>query len=557
MAREGAARNFRVLILAGTAAITLLALVPTAANAGWQLPAAPLSEPGVRAILPDVTTDPTGRTTVVWYGGPPGALAVQAATRPAGSRTFSAPVTISEPGPDAGLVKPDVATGDDGRTVVAWEAEGLVWASSRPGGSSSFSQPVQVSQPPGLSALPQVAIHPQRGVLIGWQNELVADDYVIQVAYEDVPGSNQFTDPIFLSDQGEIAGGVDLAIGPDGRTTVVWFRDNGTGNFVAQAATSTSNLSSFSSPLNLSTPSTNVLVPPRVATGSDGTTTTVWTAWTGVQTNIQIRSREEGSAFFDPVSNLAQGDPGLGQVFASTDVGTAPDGDTTAVWSELPPGILISTRPARGGLPFSSPFNLATAGNPSAVGYSPGLTVGPGGERTVIWKSSTSNDSSIVRTSSVSTGGGLTQTTAPRDLSEPGSVGAEVSAGPNGLVTVVWWRKTGPLLNDFVVEQATRLRVARLGLPAIKGPGKARRGKPVTYRVRLRNVGDGVAKGLVIRGKGKGAKGSKKAGNLAAGKSKTVKVPVRFSRRGKVRVTFTVTAKNAAKKSAKKVVRVG
>jgi hypothetical protein len=532
-----------------------LLLGSSLAQAGWQLPATALSEPGDKALSPDVAIDPTGRTTVVWYGGPEGALAIRAATRPAGSKTFSDPVEISTPGPILGEVGIDVEAQAGGRTVVTWEEGGLVWASSRPAGSNAFSEPEQISLPPGLSTFPQIAFHPQFGALIAWQKEVVADDYVIQFSRETAPGSNQFTAPIDLSADGEIAAGADLAVGPDGQTTVVWYRDDGTGEFVAQAATSTSNLSSFSSPLNLSSGSANVVMPPRVTTGSDGVTTVVWNDASSSKTVIQSRTRAEGSAFFSPVVNISEGPDGSVS-YTNTEIGTAPSGDTSVVWAEAPPGVLISTRPARGALPFSNPLNLATLGDPSGVGYFPRLAIGPSGERTVIWRSNNDFNSSVVRTSSVSSTGGLTQASAPKDISDPASFASEIAAGPNGLVTAVWLRKIGPSGADSVVEQATRMRVPKLKQPVVKGPGKAKRNRKATFKVTIRNIGDGTVTGLRIGARGKGVKASKKAGSLAAGKSKTVKVPLKFTKKGRVKVTFTVASKNAGKKEKKKTVTV-
>lgn len=525
-------------------------------QAGWQLPATALSGPGDKVLSPDVAIDPTGRTTIVWCGGPEGALAIRAATRPAGSKTFSEPIQVSEPGPLLGEVGIDVEAEAGGRTVVTWEEGGVVWASSRPSGSNAFSEPEQISLPPGLSALPQVAFHPQVGAVIAWQKEVVADDYVIQFSRETAPGSNQFTAPIDLSASGEIAAGADLAVGPDGQTTVVWYRDDGTGEFVAQAATSTPNLSSFSSPLNLSSPTANVVIPPKVATGSDGVTTVVWNDASSSKTVIQSRTRPEGSAFFSPVIDIGEGPDGAVS-YTNTEIGTAPSGDTSVVWAEAPPGVLISTRPSRGGLPFSNPLNLATLGNPSGTGYFPRLAIGPSGERTVVWRSSNDFNVSVIRTSSVSSNGGLTEATAPRNISASASVGPEVAAGPDGLITAVWLRKIGPSILDSVVEQATRMRTPKLKKPVVKGPGKARPNRKATFRVTIGNTGDGGITGLRIAARGKGVKASKKAGTLAPGKSKIVKVPLRFKKKGKVKVTFTVSSKNAGKKTVKKVVQVG
>ena len=106
------------------------------------------------------------------------------------------------------------------------------------------------------------------------------------------------------------------------------------------------------------------------------------------------------------------------------------------------------------------------------------------------------------------------------------------------------------------LRSATRMRIPKLNRPVVKGPGKVKRNRKATFRVTIRNIGDGTVTGLRIGARGKGVKASKKAGSLAAGKLKTVKVPLKFGKRGKVKVTFTVTSKNAGKKAVKKVVRV-
>jgi hypothetical protein len=89
-----------------------------------------------------------------------------------------------------------------------------------------------------------------------------------------------------------------------------------------------------------------------------------------------------------------------------------------------------------------------------------------------------------------------------------------------------------------------------------KGPGKAKAGKKATYKVTLKNTGADVAKGVKVKASGKGAKGSAKAGNIAPGKSKTVKVKVKFTKKGKSKVAFKATGKKTKAGKATKVVKV-
>ena len=81
--------------------------------------------------------------------------------------------------------------------------------------------------------------------------------------------------PINLSATGQDASNPQVAIGPDGSTTITWTRSNGT-NTIVQAATRAAGASTFSTPIDLSATLQNA-ANPQVAIGPDGTTTITWT----------------------------------------------------------------------------------------------------------------------------------------------------------------------------------------------------------------------------------------------------------------------------------------
>ena len=93
---------------------------------------------------------------------------------------------------------------------------------------------------------------------------------------------------------------------------------------------------------------------------------------------------------------------------------------------------------------------------------------------------------------------------------------------------------------------------------------KVRRGKKVTFKVKVKNTGNATAKKLKVCAKGpkKLVKVPKcrKPGKLAAGKSKTVKFKVKVKKRAKkgkkAKITFTAYAKGAKKKSGKATVKI-
>ena len=100
---------------------------------------------------------------------------------------------------------------------------------------------------------------------------------------------------------------------------------------------------------------------------------------------------------------------------------------------------------------------------------------------------------------------------------------------------------------------AARARIKKVG---IIGPGKAKRGKKTTYRIKVTNSGNADATGVKLQAKGKGVKANKNVGNIPAGVSKTVKAKLKFKKPGKVKTTFKVTSANAGGKTVKKTIRV-
>ena len=97
---------------------------------------------------------------------------------------------------------------------------------------------------------------------------------------------------------------------------------------------------------------------------------------------------------------------------------------------------------------------------------------------------------------------------------------------------------------------------AKIRSVKLKGPKKVKRNKKSTYKVKIKNTGAVAAKGVKVKMTGKGVKGSANAGNIPAGKTKTVKVKAKFSKKGKIKTTVKVTSKNAGKRNVKTTVKV-
>jgi hypothetical protein len=97
---------------------------------------------------------------------------------------------------------------------------------------------------------------------------------------------------------------------------------------------------------------------------------------------------------------------------------------------------------------------------------------------------------------------------------------------------------------------------ARMAISSLKGPGSAKRGKKATYTVVVRNTGASNAAGALLRISGKGVSAKKKLPSLMPATGMSVRIPLTFKSKGKIRVTFKASAKGAKASSKAKTVRV-
>ena len=84
---------------------------------------------------------------------------------------------------------------------------------------------------------------------------------------------------------------------------------------------------------------------------------------------------------------------------------------------------------------------------------------------------------------------------------------------------------------SFTVD--TTVYEARVSKVKVKGPAKVKKGKKATYKVKISNSGNAAATGVRLQVKRQGRQGVKKTvGKIAAGKTKTVKVKLKFEETG-------------------------
>ena len=114
-----------------------------------------------------------------------------------------------------------------------------------------------------------------------------------------------------------------------------------------------------------------------------------------------------------------------------------------------------------------------------------------------------------------------------------------------------------PATRSFTVDAGSPPpKTARIGRPSVRGPDKVDQGRKVTFKVAIPNTGDAAATGVRLRVSGGGVSLEKQVGQVAADKTKNVKVRVKFSQSGRKRLTFRVSSANGGVKSARKTIIV-
>jgi hypothetical protein len=92
---------------------------------------------------------------------------------------------------------------------------------------------------------------------------------------------------------------------------------------------------------------------------------------------------------------------------------------------------------------------------------------------------------------------------------------------------------------------------ARIGKLGVKGPLRVKKGHRVTFRVRITNFGNAEAKGVKVKGSGRGVRFKASVGKIAPKKTRTIKVKVKPKKAGRAKITFKVTSSNAGGSAVK------
>ena len=247
--------------------------------------------------------------------------------------------------------------------------------------------------------------------------------------------------PADLSVPGGSAGQQQIAVGPDGTTTVVWQQADGPDRLI-QSRTRTPG-GSFG-PVEDLTSNEEPAYNPQIAFGTDGTTAVAWLRFDGLNNIAQARVRPPGGSF-ESVQNLSA----PGQDAKDVQIAVGPDGTVAAVWQRLDGYEIIqtSTRPPEGS--FSPAMNLSASGKDS---YQPRVAIGSDGTAAAIWRREDALLDYIIQARIRPPG----EAFAPvANLSAGGFSASEpaISVGPDGTATAIWKRSDG---SNVIIQSRTR-----------------------------------------------------------------------------------------------------
>jgi len=243
-----------------------------------------LSATGANALQPQIDTAPDGTTIAIWRRSNGAKTIIQASSRPPGG-AFGIPADLSAAGQNAS--GPQIAIALDGSATAVWERSNgtnyVIQAATRPSGGS-FGTPVGLSAIGQDASSAQVATALDGTTTVDWYR-FNGINYIVQAATR--PSGGSFGAPVDLSATGQNVGGPQVNTAPDGTTNAVWYRLDGSKNII-QVSTRPPG-GSFGAPVDLSATGQNAF-DPQITSALDGRATVVWYRSDGTDEYIQAIS---------------------------------------------------------------------------------------------------------------------------------------------------------------------------------------------------------------------------------------------------------------------------
>ena len=348
-----------------------------------------LSPAGVDAEDPRLAISPDGSTSVIWKNMRSWNRRVQIRTkRPGGA--FGPTQTLS--GGRADATEDRIAAGPQGQVAVAWAfgraGRRAVQFRERPAGGQF--EPVRTISPSGGGEIdPQIAYGPDGTVTVTWELATGRDS----IAYARIRRPNApFGQIIPLSLPQGRASDVMIATDPvTGVATVVWERVTGEGVCIqSRTVTPDGHLGPIQDLSGISRHASDA----DIAVAPDGTTTVLWEIdfTNRDMKTTQSRTRAAGASEWGPVETLTRRAWNSAREATAPDVddpvvAVSPDGTFAAVWKQnSAQGVRVQARIRPPGGPWAAPQWLSA---PLREADEPRVTESAQGVFSVIWKLAT------------------------------------------------------------------------------------------------------------------------------------------------------------------------
>jgi hypothetical protein len=343
-------------------------------------PVTALSAPGQDAFAPQVGVAPDGTATVAWIRSDGSNFLVQARRIAPDGTPAEATKNLSRSGQDAAAPRLDV--GSEGTTTVVWKRfDGWNWLVEErrltPAGERLPAEATNV-----LSATGGDAVEPAVAAGLGGTATVVWSRYegshsVVQERRIGPAGSPEAT-TTDLSVEGQNAIAPQVAVAPAGAATAVWTRFDGSHWVIQERRLSAAGVAE-GTPASLSG-SFRDSAEPQLAVGADGRVTVVWDRYDGSNFIVQARRIDPAGALAPAALNLSA----AGRDAGEPQVDIAPDGTATVLWSRFDGSDWVVQRRDLGpGEALSGITDLSAAGR---RGSGPAVAWGSGGDLTMAWR---------------------------------------------------------------------------------------------------------------------------------------------------------------------------
>ena len=291
----------------------------------------------------------------------------------------------------------------------------------------------QLSDAASTSPEPQVAVAPDGTTTVAWVQAQLPHA-VVQVRTR-AAGATDFGPLVVLSDGSQDATEVQVATGPDGRVVVTWVESETTARL--RARTRLAGAMGFGEAQSIVEGAYSLQGFSAVVAA--GLVTFAWTLDDGSARSVSTRSEAVAGGTLGPTELLSS--PGLDAV--GPDLSAAADGTVVAVWSERDGGNVIATRTRPGGTTDFGPLLRLTTGSTNDNASDPDVALADNGTTTVVWNRSVGASSPYAVTVEARTRpagaaefGGVVELAS--FTGQTGDVQPRVAASVDGTTTVAW-----------------------------------------------------------------------------------------------------------------------